>query len=708
MPTSRKTPSEDLSRSPSLYLRSAADQPVRWQPWGEGPFRQAKETGRPILLDIGASWCHWCHVMDEGTYADPEVAELVNQLFIPVKVDRDENPELDRRYQREVSALTGQGGWPLTAFLTPQGEVFLGGTYFPPQDHGGQPGFRRVLREVARMWREERESLRGQARAIQEGLRSYESRSGGEAPAGRFVAELTQRMLEQQDPVHGGFGGAPKFPHPTAIRLLLFQAHSTGEIAAAQAARRTLRRMADGGVYDQLGGGFHRYSVDEAWHIPHFEKMAVDNGHLLEAYREGFEAFGEPRFREVLEGTARWTLAVLGGGGMAGFGASQDADNAPGDDGGFYTFSRAELKRALSAEELKAVTWYYGLGSEGQMPHHPEQNVLYRFLPLEELSSTLALDPPRTLELLRGAEEKMRKVRSARRAPAVDPARYASLNGVLSGPLAQLGRLLGKGQLVEAAEGAMGLFLERGYSPERGVAHQVAPEGASGYGLLEDQVFFALGLLDLAEVTQKERYLLTARRLLELCEEAYRLPSSALLGDVAPSLYDGPKVGSWDAPSATVEDTPHLSANSASVLAWQRLESLSSDPTVGERYRPRLRALTDRLRHSGLFGAGAALAAGWSETEPLRITVEGEPSRALLEAALSVYHPRKVVLRGPLRPPFGLPLEAEVPSGRTSTPRALLCTGRTCLAPLEDAGEVRRNVAGLGRFPESERAKLYS
>src|SRR5271170_7319928 len=247
-----------LSAATSTYLRSAAEQPIEWHPWGPEPFEIAKRTGRPILLDIGASWCHWCHVMDEGTYSDGEVARLLLQHFVAVKVDRDENPEVDRRYQRQVGALTGEGGWPLTGFLTPDGEVFLGGTYFPPTDGHGRPGFRRVLKEVARLWAEEPERIRENATAIRDSLvRTRERRSPTAPSLADFVGGVRADVLSSYDPVHGGFGMAPKFPHPTAVSFLLWDAFANGSGPSADRAKETLLRMADGGVYDQVGGGFH-------------------------------------------------------------------------------------------------------------------------------------------------------------------------------------------------------------------------------------------------------------------------------------------------------------------------------------------------------------------------------------------------------------------------------------------------------------------
>ena len=375
-----------LEHAASVYLRSAAEQSIDWHPWGTEPFELAKRLGRPVLIDIGAVWCHWCHVMDEGTYSDPEVARLLAEGFVAVKVDRDENPEVDRRFQRQVNALSGEGGWPLTAFATPDGEVFLGGTYFPPDDGMGRPGFRRVLREVVRLYREEPERVRQNATAVRGAIdRMSEGRAARPTTTAAFLDRIRAALNDGYDPVHGGFGHAPKFPHAAGIEFLLLDAHAGGDARSGARAVETLHRMVDGGLFDQVGGGFHRYSVDEGWHIPHFEKMGADNGELLAALVEADRYAPRPRFAEAIRSTVRWASTVLADP-AGGFGASQDADNAPGDDGGYFTWSRPELKATLEPGELKLVTRAFGIGTDGRMPHDPDRNVLYRMLSDAELA----------------------------------------------------------------------------------------------------------------------------------------------------------------------------------------------------------------------------------------------------------------------------------------------------------------------------------
>lgn len=289
-----------LSGSTSPYLRSAAHQPVEWYAWGDEAFARARAEGKPILLDIGAVWCHWCHVIDRESYENPEIAQIINAHYVPIKVDRDERPEIDVRYQHAVGAITGQGGWPLTAVLTPEGKVFFGGTYFPPESAGGRPGFREILLAVATFYR----TKRGQAHAYADELfatlhRLGAARASEELLAPAMVQTAVADIERQFDMQNGGFGGAPKFPHAGALELLLRWHDRTRDPRALVIVTRTLDKMGRGGVYDQLGGGFHRYSVDASWIVPHFEKMLYDNSELLRIYVHAYQATGSPFFQEI-------------------------------------------------------------------------------------------------------------------------------------------------------------------------------------------------------------------------------------------------------------------------------------------------------------------------------------------------------------------------------------------------------------------------
>ena len=685
-----------LARASSLYLRAAAHQPIDWYPWGDEPFDVARRTGRPILLDIGASWCHWCHVMDEGTYEDAEVARLLRQHFVAVKVDREEHPEVDRRYQRQVSSLSGEGGWPLTAFLTPEGDAFFGGTYYPPADGHGRPGFRRVLGEIARIWAEEPERARDSAATVRDAIARMGRSPPGPTPGpGPFLDDVVRETRTSFDPAHAGFGTAPKFPHPTAVALLLWDEYRRGSASSGNEALETLLGMANGGLYDQLGGGFHRYSIDEGWHIPHFEKLGVDNAELLAVYVDGYRRFADSRLEEAVRGIMGWSRTVLGDR-EGGWGASQDADNAPGDDGGYFTWSRPELKEALGPEEARFVGRVFGIGTEARMPHDPERNVLFRLLSPSDAAEGLRLegDPAK---VLRGACERLLEVRGRRPAPQVDRALYAAVNGRFVAAYAGAAGVFDEPGWLDDARRAADRWLARGFTAERGVAHRLDAGGARGYGLLDDQVSFARGLIELAVADAEPSYLTRAVELLELVDREFG-GEDGLLRDVAPRLYDGPPIGGSTEPAYPLEDSPHLSANSGAALAFVRLGALLHDDRWLERARALVGSIARRIGGAGLFASGAALAAGLLETPPVEVVIEGsgDAAQVLLLAARRAWHPRSAVFRGHPPPPFSLMAEVGPPATAGSAARAIVCFERSCAPPVTDPAELSRLVR-LGR-----------
>jgi len=355
-----------LAQAASAYLRSAMHQPIRWHEWGEEAFATAQRENKPILLDIGAVWCHWCHVMDHESYDDPEVARIVNENFIAVKVDRDERPDIDSRYQAAVSAISGQGGWPLTAFLTPDGKPFYGGTYFPPDERMGRPSFKRVLVSIAGAFREKHADVSEQADMVMNALSQAESFTGRSAAfSPQIVDSIVRSATRLFDVEHGGFGTAPKFPHAAILDLMIDRYARSGESHLKTVIETTLTHMARGGVYDQLAGGFHRYSVDERWVVPHFEKMSYDNSELLKNYVHAWQTLGEPFLAEVARDIIRWMDEVLSDRQRGGFYASQDADINMEDDGDYFTWTLEEARAVLSEDELAAAGYHYDIGEIG-------------------------------------------------------------------------------------------------------------------------------------------------------------------------------------------------------------------------------------------------------------------------------------------------------------------------------------------------------
>src|SRR5689334_11716655 len=368
-----------LAQASSSYLRSAMHQPIRWYQWGEEAFAAAKRENKPILLDIGAVWCHWCHVMDRESYESAELAEVINSKFIAVKVDRDERPDIDSRYQAAIAAMTGQGGWPLTAFLTPDGKPFFGGTYFPPDEGYGRPSFKRVLLTLAQAFKEKRNDVDEQADTVTNMIAKSETYSGREAEAAnpQIVDHILGSAQTMFDERNGGFGSAPKFPHASAMDLLIHRYARTGDPDVGKIVLTTLEKMARGGMYDQLAGGFQRYSVDERWIVPHFEKMSYDNSELLKNYVHAAQVTGDSFFANVARDIIRWMDEWLSDRQHAGFYASQDADYSMDDDGDYFTWTLDEAAAVLSPDELKVASLHYDINEVGEMHHNSAKNVLF-------------------------------------------------------------------------------------------------------------------------------------------------------------------------------------------------------------------------------------------------------------------------------------------------------------------------------------------
>src|SRR5262245_2427375 len=527
-----------LQSARSAYLKSAAHQPVHWREWGDEAFNAAREGDRPVLLDIGAVWCHWCHVMDGESYEDASLAEFLNQHFVCIKVDRDERPDVDVRYQRAVQAMTGQGGWPLTAFLTPDGEVFYGGTYFPPEDRYGRPGFRTVLGQVLRFWRENRERALDQAASIRRAIAERAEPPAAESltPAALLAAE--RRMLAFFDPVFAGFGSAPKFPHPGGIRFLLTRWADGGSSEALLAARETLRAMARGGIQDHLGGGFHRYSVDRQWMIPHFEKMSYDNSELLRAYADAAALLDDEELRGVARGIAYWVrdvLAIAGGG----YGTSQDADIGPDDDGSYFTWTLEEMAAVLSPAELEVATRRFGLGTSGVMPHEPARNVLFQADP--------AIDP-----VLESGRHKLRAARDTRTKPFVDLTPYTSWNAMMASAMLRAASILNDAGVRDHALATLAR-IRQSEEPSDGQTVRPSLRHAEGVdGLLEDQIFAAGAAIDAFESTGDSGWLDWSSAIMDATWEAYHEAGGGLR-DLA---RDRAGTGLLDIGQAPIEDAP--------------------------------------------------------------------------------------------------------------------------------------------------------
>jgi uncharacterized protein YyaL (SSP411 family) len=682
--------SNRLDRAASAYLQSAAHQPIHWYPWGPDAFAAARAQDRPVLLDIGAVWCHWCHVMDGESYEDPAIAGYLNENFICIKVDRDERPDVDARYQRAVQAFTRQGGWPLTAFLTPDGQVFFGGTYFPPEGKYGQPGFRTVLASVLDAYRSRRGQIEAQAQAIRKVLDTHLDESLPGEPSPVLLNEAAQGIARVFDSVNGGFGSQPKFPHPTALTFLLHRWHDGPSDEIRTILDRTLEGMARGGVYDQLGGGFHRYSVDAKWIVPHFEKMSYDNSELLKAYLDAHAAFGTEEYAEIARGIVRWVREVASDP-AGGYAASQDADVGLDDDGDYFTWTRDEVAAVLSGDEFDVAVAYYDIGTAGEMHHNPGKNVLFVAAPLPAIARLTGLAEEAASLLLASAKRKLLEARSRRPAPFVDRTRYTNWNAMMASAMLRAGAVLD-----DAAARAHALATLELLRDESAEADAVSHTPGGVAGLLDDQVQAAAAALDAYEATGQGEWLSWGERVMERVWRDYRDEVSGGLFDTARGGSAGE--GLLPARVKPVQDTPTPSANGVAGITLARLHELTGDPRWRERAGALLSAFAGGAVELGLHGSALLLALDWYLNPSTHFVVIGEDgdetADAMHRAALAAFAPRRVIQR--LTPAEAaarrLPPALAGMLAAGSETRGYACTGATCGLPAGTLEEWQRQI----------------
>ena len=504
-----------LAQETSPYLLQHAHNPVDWYPWGEEAFARARAEDKPVLLSVGYSACHWCHVMERESFENTEIAALMNAGYISIKVDREERPDVDQIYMGAVQALTGRGGWPMTVFMTPDGRPFYGGTYYPPEDRHGLPGFPRVLTAIAEAYRERRDSLLRQADQLVEHV--VQNSSVPEAADAVGVALLEQAaatLKGQYDAQFGGFGGAPKFPAAMTLEFLLRRWRATGDAEALAMVEHTLQQMAAGGIYDQLGGGFHRYSVDDHWLVPHFEKMLYDNALLARLYLLTYQATHKPEYRRVCEETLDWALREVTDP-LGGFYSTLDADSE-GVEGKFYVWTAAEVRAALGAEDAHKVMSFYDVTPGGNFEG---QNILHVTRDAATAARSYGLSDEEFAALLTAARARLLALRAERVRPGRDEKVLTAWNGLLLRALAEAARVLERDDYRAAAERNAEFVLvelRRGgrllRSWKRGGAGDRAGQ-AKLAGYLEDYAAYADGLLALYEATFEPRWLSEARGL---------------------------------------------------------------------------------------------------------------------------------------------------------------------------------------------------
>ena len=707
-----------LEHAASAYLRSARHQPVQWHPWGEAVFARAQAEGKPILLDIGAVWCHWCHVMDRESYEDPEMAAIINEHFVAMKVDRDERPDVDARYQAAVSAISGQGGWPLTAFLTPDGRPYFGGTYFPRDDRYGRPGFGRVLLTMAQVWRDRRDEALESAGSVMAAIEHNESFSGS---GGELTLSLVDRIaasaLAQFDARNGGFGSQPKFPHPALLDLLLEVGMNRGNEQAREAFLKTLEMMACGGVYDQLAGGFHRYSVDERWVVPHFEKMLYDNTELLRNYVHGFQSFAHSDFLETAQEIVGWLDSTMTDRERGGFYASQDADINLDDDGDYFTWTLEEARAVLDPSELDVAARYWDIGELGDMHHNPAKNVLHVKQIIAELAAGTGQAEDQLRALLGSGRQKLLAARRLRPTPFIDRTLYTGWNAMAVTAYLETARVLRMDSAREFALRTLNRLLTEAWDGAGTLHHVIAYDGNDWGGesepadrvpgTLDDYAFTVHALIDGWMASGEMKYYHGAIKLADaMIARFYDRTAGAFYDAAIPEPGITP-LGVLGARRKPLQDAPTPAGNPTAASALLRLEGLSGRAEYREVAEDTLGAFAGIVEHFGLYAGSYGLAVERLLLDPMQVVVVGSGlGAANLEAsAVAGFRVNKTVIRiDPSRlVPDGIPeVLAEtlinVPRPDGAKAFALVCRGRTCLPPITTP---ERLLEALGQGEQS-------
>ncbi len=675
-----------LASQTSPYLLEHARDPVAWQPWGEPALARARTEDKPIFLSIGYSACHWCHVMQRESFASEHVARLLNEHFIPIKVDREERPDLDDIYMGAVRQLTGSGGWPLSVFLTPAGEPFHGGTYFPPVRSAGLPGFLEMLSGIARVWNGNRERFLREAGRIRATIAREAARDmrGALDPS---VLDRSLGMLEERfDPRWGGFGDAPKFPRATDLRACLRHHLRTGKEAPLAMARLSLERMALGGIRDQIGGGFHRYSTDERWLVPHFEKMLCDNALLATAYVEGWLATGDPSFAETVRTTFEWVLREMRTS-DGGFATSQDADSA-GEEGGYYVWTPDELRRVLGARAASRAQAWWGIGETGSFDLN--RSVPCREHPAREVAERLRVDPGTLESEMEEARRALFAERERRVRPGTDDKILAGWNGLMVSALALGAQVFAEKTWETAAAVALRLVLERMRSRDGRLLSSWRAGQARHPAPLADHAYVIQATIDMYETDFEPRWIHHALELSSLVSARYADEERGGFFDTADDHE------TLIARLSTPQDGALPSGEGVQILNLLRLAELTGRTELA---REAERALLSRgaaiNQYAAAFGQHL-LAIDFLAAPPREIVLAGAHDapelQAMLRAVRAAFLPQRVVAlrRANVDPgPIAL-LEGREPGSAPA--RAWVCRHWSCREPIDDPAALGREL----------------
>ncbi|HEY1722600.1 MAG TPA: thioredoxin domain-containing protein [Magnetospirillaceae bacterium] len=667
-----------LDQETSPYLLQHKDNPVHWRPWGEAALAEAKTQNKPILLSVGYAACHWCHVMAHESFEDPSIAALMNDHFIPIKVDREERPDIDAIYQSALALIGEHGGWPLTMFLTPKAEPFWGGTYFPPQPRYGRPGFAQVLTALSDTFTNKPDNVAGNVEALRVGLAENARPSGGEALTNTALDIAAGSLLRMIDPKNGGTQGAPKFPQTGLFEMLWRGYCRRGEESMGRAVVLTLARICQGGIYDHLGGGFARYSTDAEWLVPHFEKMLYDNAGLMELLTLVWKQTGDPLYQRRVSETAGWLLREM----MAehnAFAASYDADSEH-EEGKFYVWSKAEIEAALRPDLAALVCRVYGVTDEGNWEDH---NILHRNHPGGKLEDAeeIALD---------GARLTLLELRAKRVWPGRDDKVLADWNGMMIAALAKAAFAFERADWLAAAHTAFEAVVSHmtRLEPNRELRlhHSLRLGRLQPDAMLDDYAQMTRAALALYETTGETTFLHKAEALMKSAHRHYHDPAGGYFftADDAPTLIVRTK---------SALDHAHPSGNAAMAENWARLFHITGDDTYRQRAETTVTAFTGEIGRQ--FPSMGALLNAWELlTNAVRVTIigaDGDADRAaLLRVAAASGDPNLVIVH--LAP--GAVLPKGYPPVKPGPATAIVCRGQSCSLPLMTPEALQRALSG--------------
>ena len=683
-----------LADQSSPYLLQHAHNPVNWYPWGEEALAQAAAEDKPILLSIGYAACHWCHVMAHESFEDPNTAAYMNAHFVNIKVDREERPDLDRIYMDAVVALTGSGGWPMTVFLTPKGEPFYGGTYFPPQPRYGMPGFMQVLRAVAETWERRREEVLGTASQL---IAQINRKTVLQTEVGKLTPDLLEDALltlaRNFDSQQGGFSGAPKFPPSMTLEFLLREHVRSDDQRALEMAQFTLQKMAYGGIYDQIGGGFARYSVDDHWLVPHFEKMLYDNAQLARVYLHAWQITRQPLYRRIVEETLDYVLREMRHP-EGGFYSSQDADSE-GVEGKFYVWQKDEIEEVLGTD-AELVSDFYGASESGNWEG---VNILHVTGGAEKLAEKYHLTGEEVERLVLDARRKLFAYRSQRVPPGLDDKVLTAWNGLMMAAFAEAGVALGRWDYLKAAQdNAAFLYVTMRSKHSRLLRNWKDGTDSQHPAFLEDYVYLIEGLLSLYQSDFDPRWFTWAQELVEITLAHFSDTEHGGFYDTADDheqLIQRPK---------TVQDNATPSGNAMAATVLLKLSLFTGEARYWDTAAQSIAALNNALRQAPSAFSQWLCAAHFTLSLPQELAIIGDPTapdtQALLEIVRSTYRPNLVVAVGvDSTGTKAIPLLADRPQiGGSAT--AYLCRGFTCQMPVTEAEGLRKQLGEKLRVTE--------